>query len=53
MPEGLALVIRTAIQKAWSLPDLPNPTEIEIIVATWRAWASIDSWRLWRSLDAK
>jgi len=53
LSEGLALGIRTAIQKAWNFPDLPNPPEIEIIAATWRPRASIASWRLWRSLDAK
>jgi len=53
LPEGLALVIRTAIQKAWNLPDLPKPPEIEKIASAWRPYASIASWYLWRSLDTK
>ena len=43
--------IRMAIQKAWNLPELPNPQEIEKIAARWRPWASVASWYLWRSLE--
>jgi len=52
LPTG-DLGIRTAIQKAWNLPDLPKPPEIEKIAAAWRPWASVASWYLWRSLDTK
>jgi DNA-3-methyladenine glycosylase II len=52
LPTG-DLGIRTAIQKAWNLPDLPKPPEIEKIAAGWRPWASVASWYLWRSLDTK
>ncbi|HXE62498.1 MAG TPA: DNA-3-methyladenine glycosylase [Bryobacteraceae bacterium] len=52
LPTG-DLGIRTAIQKAWNLPELPKPAEIEKIAAGWRPWASVASWYLWRSLDTK
>lgn len=52
LPTG-DLGIRTAIQKAWNLPDLPKPLEMEKIAASWRPYASIASWYLWRSLDTK
>ena len=47
------LGIRTAIQKAWNLPELPKAPEVEKIAAGWRPYASIASWYLWRSLDTK
>ncbi|MBM3798397.1 MAG: DNA-3-methyladenine glycosylase 2 family protein [Acidobacteria bacterium] len=43
--------IRAAMQKAFELPGLPRPPEIEHIAAPWRPWASVASWYLWRSLD--
>ena len=45
------LGIRTAIQRAWNLSELPKPAEIERLAARWRPWASVASWSLWRSLD--
>jgi DNA-3-methyladenine glycosylase II len=45
------LGIRTAIQRAWKLAELPKPPEMEQIAAQWRPWASVASWYLWRSLD--
>jgi DNA-3-methyladenine glycosylase II len=45
------LGIRTAMQRAWNLPELPKPPEMERIAARWRPWASVASWYLWRSLD--
>ena len=45
------LGIRTAMQRAWKLSELPKPAEMERIAAPWRPWASVASWYLWRSLD--
>ncbi len=50
LPTG-DLGVRTAIQKAWKLDELPKPQEMEKIAAAWRPWASVASWYLWRSLD--
>jgi len=47
------LGIRTAMQKAWNLSELPKPPEMERIAAAWRPWASVASWYLWRSLDSE
>jgi DNA-3-methyladenine glycosylase II len=49
----LDLGVRTAIQKAYELPELPSPKEVERIGSAWRPWCSIASWYLWRSLDIK
>ncbi len=45
------LGIRSAMKKAWALPDLPKPPEMEQIAAAWRPYRSIASWYLWRYLD--
>ena len=45
------LGIRIAMKKAWDLPDLPKPPQMEQIAAGWRPWASVATWYLWRSLD--
>jgi DNA-3-methyladenine glycosylase II len=45
------LGIRTAIKRAWNLPELPKPAEMEQIAAGWKPWTSIACWYLWRSLD--
>src|SRR5580704_1581139 len=45
------LGVRTAIQRAWNLSELPKPEQMEEIAARWRPWASVASWYLWRSLD--
>lgn len=45
------LGVRMAMQRAWNLPELPKPPEMEQIAARWRPWASVASWYLWRSLD--
>ena len=42
--------IRTAMKKAYSLPDLPKPAEMERIAQPWRPYASVASWYLWQSL---
>jgi DNA-3-methyladenine glycosylase II len=45
------LGIRTAMKRAYDLPDLPKPPEMEQIAAAWKPWTSIACWYLWRSLD--
>jgi DNA-3-methyladenine glycosylase II len=45
------LGIRTAIQRAYGLAELPKAAEIEKIAAAWKPYSSIASWYLWRSLD--
>jgi DNA-3-methyladenine glycosylase II len=50
LPTG-DLGVRAAIKKAYNLPDLPTPAEMEKIAAAWRPYCSVASWYLWRSLD--
>jgi len=45
------LGIRSAIRKAYGMPDLPKPTEIETIARTWHPYCTVASWYLWRSLE--
>ncbi|HEX4277774.1 MAG TPA: DNA-3-methyladenine glycosylase 2 family protein [Bryobacteraceae bacterium] len=42
---------RTAIMRAYALPELPKPAEIERIAAVWNPYSSIACWYLWRSLE--
>ena len=50
LPTG-DLGVRTAIRKAYNLPALPTPAEMEEIARNWRPWCSVASWYLWRSLE--
>jgi DNA-3-methyladenine glycosylase II len=50
LPTG-DLGVRAAIKKAYNLPELPTPAEMEKIAASWRPYCSVASWYLWRSLD--
>jgi DNA-3-methyladenine glycosylase II len=50
LPTG-DLGVRMAMKKAYQLPDLPKPDEMERIAAAWRPYCSVASWYLWRSLD--
>lgn len=45
------LGIRTAMMKAWNLPELPKPAEMERLAASWKPYRSIACWYLWRYLD--
>ena len=45
------LGIRSAIAKAYELPDLPSADEMEALAEPWRPYASVASWYLWQSLD--
>jgi DNA-3-methyladenine glycosylase II len=50
LPTG-DLGIRAAMKKAYGLPDLPKPDEMQRIAAAWRPYSSVACWYLWRSLD--
>ena len=50
LPTG-DLGVRAAIKKAYNLPELPTPAEMEKIASAWRPYCSVASWYLWRSLD--
>jgi DNA-3-methyladenine glycosylase II len=50
LPTG-DLGVRNAIRKAYNLPELPTPAEMEKIARNWRPWCSVASWYLWRSLE--
>ena len=50
LPTG-DLGVRVAMKRAYDLPDLPAPAEMERIAASWRPYRSIAVWYLWRSLD--
>jgi len=43
--------IRAAMKRAYELPELPKPTEMETIAEAWRPYRSIACWYLWRYLD--
>jgi len=49
LPTG-DLGIRSAIQKAYGLPGLPKPAEIEAIGERWHPYCTVAAWYLWRSL---
>jgi DNA-3-methyladenine glycosylase II len=50
LPTG-DLGIRAAIQRAYSLEQLPKPAEIETLAQSWRPYCTVASWYLWRSLE--
>jgi DNA-3-methyladenine glycosylase II len=50
LPTG-DLGVRAAIKKAYNLPAMPSPAEMERIAAAWRPYCSVASWYLWRSLE--
>lgn len=45
------LGVRAAMKKAYGLPDLPKPAEMEKIAAAWKPYCSVATWYLWRSLE--
>lgn len=45
------LGIRSAMQRAYGLAELPKPAEMERIASAWKPYTSIACWYLWRSLD--
>ena len=50
LPTG-DLGIRNAMRKAYGLPDLPKPAEMEALAKTWHPYCTVASWYLWRSLE--
>lgn len=50
LPTG-DLGIRTAMQRAWTLENLPKPAEMEELAAHWKPWSTVACWYLWRYLD--
>lgn len=45
------LGVRAAMQRAYKLPALPSPAEMQRIAAPWRPYRSVAVWYLWRSLE--
>jgi len=45
------LGVRSAIRKAYGLPDLPKAAEVEALAERWHPYCSVASWYLWRSLE--
>ncbi|MGH9627004.1 MAG: DNA-3-methyladenine glycosylase family protein [Bryobacteraceae bacterium] len=45
------LGVRTAIRKAYNLPEPPTTAEILLFGEKWRPYCSVASWYLWRSLE--
>jgi DNA-3-methyladenine glycosylase II len=43
--------VRAAMKKAYNLPEMPTPAEMERIASAWRPYCSVASWYLWRSLE--
>jgi len=52
LPSG-DLGIRAAIRKAYGLPELPKPAEIEAMGGRWHPYCTVAAWYLWRSLEPK
>ena len=45
------LGLRKGVQKAFSLPDIPKPKEVEKIGQRWKPYRTIVTWYLWKSLQ--
>jgi len=45
------LGIRKAMQKLYSLPELPKPLAMLAIAQPWKPYRSIATWYLWKSLS--
>ena len=45
--------VRAAVQKAYDLPHLPKPGELERIATAWHPYCSVACWYLWRSSEVK
>ena len=45
------LGIRSAIRRAYELPELPTAAEVERIAQPWRPHRTMACWYLWRSLE--
>jgi DNA-3-methyladenine glycosylase II len=45
------LGVRAAMKKAYALAELPKPSEMRRIAASWHPYCSIATWYMWRSLE--
>jgi DNA-3-methyladenine glycosylase II len=45
------LGIKKAMQKIYSLPDFPKPSEMLAISQPWKPYRSVATWYLWKSLS--
>ena len=45
------LGLQKGVQKAFSLPELPQPEEVERLGMRWKPYRSIATWYLWKSLQ--
>ncbi|MGI0087016.1 MAG: DNA-3-methyladenine glycosylase family protein [Nitrosotalea sp.] len=45
------LGLRKGVQMAFSLPELPKPSEVENLGKRWKPYRSIATWYLWKSLQ--
>ena len=50
VPE-LDLGVQKGIQRAYALPKLPSPRDVQRIAQPWAPWRTVASWYLWRLLD--
>lgn len=50
LPAG-DLGLRKAMQKVYSLAELPEPEEMQKIAQGWKPYSSVATWYLWRSLE--
>ncbi len=47
------LGVRRAAERAYDLPDLPDPEALTLLAEPWRPYRTLASLYLWESLDAK
>jgi DNA-3-methyladenine glycosylase II len=45
------LGLRRAMQKAYSLADLPSPEDMRSIAKPWKPYCSVGTWYMWKSLE--
>jgi DNA-3-methyladenine glycosylase II len=45
--------VRAGFAKAWSLPDLPHPSELDPLGEPFRPYRSIVAWYCWRVVEAR
>ena len=45
------LGLRKGVQRAFSLPEIPKPKEVEKIGQRWKPYRTIVTWYLWKSLQ--
>lgn len=45
------LGLRKAVQRVYSLQQLPSPAAMEDVARAWRPYCSIATWYLWKSLE--